>query len=253
MIFNRSTITRTRTIAGAAGVVAVTGITACGAGGSAGGGNAAANLNPLAATSKSAPATTSTSASPAPSASTTRKAATKAASTTRLVTTTQTVGYGTQRRYTSTMAAGATKVTRLGVAGTETVTTKQTLSGSRVTASNVVQRKITRAPVNRVVLIGTEKAAPAPTPYQPSSGGLNLAHAAMWDRIAACESGGDWSINTGNGYYGGLQFSASTWLANGGGQFAARADLASRAEQITVANRLYAKSGLAPWGCAGAA
>ena len=64
----------------------------------------------------------------------------------------------------------------------------------------------------------------------------------MWDRIAQCESGGNWHINTGNGYYGGLQFAQSTWLANGGADFAARADLASREQQITVANRLYAKS-----------
>ena len=71
----------------------------------------------------------------------------------------------------------------------------------------------------------------------------------VWDRVAACESGGNWHINTGNGYYGGLQFAQSTWLANGGADFAARADLASREQQITVANRLYAKSGLQPWGC----
>ena len=70
-----------------------------------------------------------------------------------------------------------------------------------------------------------------------------------WDRLAGCESGGNWHINTGNGYYGGLQFAHSTWLANGGADFASRADLASREQQITVANRLYAKSGLQPWGC----
>nr|WP_268234569.1 transglycosylase family protein [Knoellia flava] len=75
----------------------------------------------------------------------------------------------------------------------------------------------------------------------------------MWDRIAQCESGGNWSINTGNGYYGGLQFDIRTWLGAGGGDFASRADLASRAEQITVANRVYADRGLQPWGCAHAA
>ena len=75
----------------------------------------------------------------------------------------------------------------------------------------------------------------------------------MWDRIAQCESGGRWNINTGNGYYGGLQFATASWLANGGDDFAPRADLASRAEQITVANRYYAKAGLGPWGCAHAA
>jgi peptidoglycan hydrolase-like protein with peptidoglycan-binding domain len=82
---------------------------------------------------------------------------------------------------------------------------------------------------------------------------LNLARAAMWDRIAKCESGGRWNINTGNGYYGGLQFNNATWLSVNGDDFAPRADLATRAEQITVANRLYAKRGLQPWACRGAA
>ena len=77
--------------------------------------------------------------------------------------------------------------------------------------------------------------------------------ATVWDRVAACESGGNWSINTGNGYYGGLQFDLRTWLGAGGGDFASRPDLASREEQITVANRVYADRGLSPWGCAGAA
>ncbi len=82
---------------------------------------------------------------------------------------------------------------------------------------------------------------------------LDLSRAAMWDRIAKCESGGRWNINTGNGYYGGLQFNNATWLSVNGDDFARRADLATRAEQITVANRLYAKRGLQPWACRGAA
>ena len=57
----------------------------------------------------------------------------------------------------------------------------------------------------------------------------------VWDRVAACESGGNWSINTGNGYYGGLQFSQGTWAANGGLQYAPRADLATREEQLAIA------------------
>ncbi len=75
----------------------------------------------------------------------------------------------------------------------------------------------------------------------------------MWDRIAACESGQNWHINTGNGYYGGLQFNMQAWLGSGGADFAARADLASREQQITVANRLYAQRGLSPWSCRTAA
>jgi hypothetical protein len=79
----------------------------------------------------------------------------------------------------------------------------------------------------------------------------NAATEEQWDHVAQCESGGNWHINTGNGYYGGLQFSISTWLAYGGGQFASRADLASREQQITVANRAYADNGLSQWSCKG--
>ncbi|MFC7529890.1 transglycosylase family protein [Actinoplanes sp. GCM10030250] len=68
-----------------------------------------------------------------------------------------------------------------------------------------------------------------------------------WDVLAKCESGGRWHINTGNGYYGGLQFSRSTWKANGGGKYAPTADKASKAEQIKVAKKLHAKRGLSPW------
>ncbi|EYT82408.1 MULTISPECIES: transglycosylase family protein [unclassified Streptomyces] len=72
---------------------------------------------------------------------------------------------------------------------------------------------------------------------------------ADWDSIAACESGGDWNANTGNGYYGGLQFAQSSWIAAGGLQYAPRADLATRREQIAVARRLAALQGMSAWGC----
>ena len=81
----------------------------------------------------------------------------------------------------------------------------------------------------------------AASSYPATSGGVN------WSAIAACESGGNWGTNTGNGYYGGLQFSEGTWLANGGGQYASRADLASREQQIAIANKLYAARGSSPW------
>ncbi|MEU3844957.1 transglycosylase family protein [Streptomyces sp. NPDC028635] len=71
-----------------------------------------------------------------------------------------------------------------------------------------------------------------------------------WDAIAACESGGNWKANTGNGYYGGLQFSRSSWRAAGGLRYAPRADLATRRQQIKVARRLAAQQGMSAWGCA---
>lgn len=69
----------------------------------------------------------------------------------------------------------------------------------------------------------------------------------VWDRLAACESGGNWAINTGNGYYGGLQFTSGTWLGNGGGAYAPRADLATRDQQIAIASKVQAARGWAPW------
>jgi hypothetical protein len=64
----------------------------------------------------------------------------------------------------------------------------------------------------------------------------------VWDRLAQCESAGQWHINTGNGYYGGVQFAQSTWEAMGGLKFAARADLATREQQITIAEKTLAVS-----------
>lgn len=68
-----------------------------------------------------------------------------------------------------------------------------------------------------------------------------------WDRLAQCEAGGNWAINTGNGYHGGLQFSQSTWQANGGGDYAPTANQASREQQIVVAEKVLASQGWGAW------
>jgi hypothetical protein len=69
----------------------------------------------------------------------------------------------------------------------------------------------------------------------------------VWDDLAQCESGGNWAINTGNGYYGGLQFSYDTWHGYDGGEFAEYPHEATREEQIIVAERLHAARGFQPW------
>ena len=84
------------------------------------------------------------------------------------------------------------------------------------------------------------------------AGSASAAPDSTWDAVAGCESGNNWSINTGNGYYGGLQFSQSTWEAYGGGQYASRADQATREEQIAVAEQTLAGQGWGAWACAGA-
>jgi LysM repeat protein len=68
-----------------------------------------------------------------------------------------------------------------------------------------------------------------------------------WDAVAKCESGGNWSINTGNGYYGGLQFNRSTWKAYGGSKYASTANRASKAEQIAIAEKVLDGQGIGAW------
>ena len=80
-----------------------------------------------------------------------------------------------------------------------------------------------------------------------AAGNASAATASEWDTVAQCESGGNWSINTGNGYYGGLQFSASTWAAYGGTQYAAQANQASKSQQIAVAEKVLASQGKGAW------
>jgi hypothetical protein len=86
----------------------------------------------------------------------------------------------------------------------------------------------------------------AASSYPASSGGVN------WSAIAACESGGNWSTNTGNGFSGGLQFSQGTWDAYGGGQYSSSAAGASESQQIAVAQRVLAGQGIGAWPVCGA-
>ncbi|MDX3801029.1 transglycosylase family protein [Streptomyces sp. AK04-3B] len=87
----------------------------------------------------------------------------------------------------------------------------------------------------------------APLGLLSATGEAAAADSGVWDRIAQCESGGDWHINTGNGYYGGLQFSAGTWRAFGGGAYASTADKASKAQQISIAAKVQNAQGWGAW------
>ncbi|WKD61720.1 Resuscitation-promoting factor Rpf2 precursor [Corynebacterium ciconiae DSM 44920] len=89
------------------------------------------------------------------------------------------------------------------------------------------------------MVVGAATAAMAPT--------ASAAPDSDWDRLAQCESGGNWHINTGNGFHGGLQFHPATWNAHGGQQFAPTADRASREQQIVVAERVLASQGWGAW------
>jgi resuscitation-promoting factor RpfA len=108
-------------------------------------------------------------------------------------------------------------------------TTRSNLRGTRATA----------------VLTGA--ALLAPLGLLAATGNAAAADGGVWDRIARCESGGNWHINTGNGYYGGLQFAASTWRAYGGTAYAPRADQATREQQIAVATQVQRAQGWGAW------
>ncbi|MGW4895493.1 transglycosylase family protein [Kitasatospora sp. NPDC004240] len=80
-----------------------------------------------------------------------------------------------------------------------------------------------------------------------TAGGATAAPVSTWDAVAQCESGGNWAINTGNGYYGGLQFNASTWKAYGGTAYAPQAHQATKSQQITIAEKVLSAQGPGAW------
>lgn len=99
-------------------------------------------------------------------------------------------------------------------------------------------RTLGAAVLGGATVIGGLATAPMSAQAAPSN---------VWDRVAACESGGDWDIATGNGYYGGLQFSASSWRAAGGTRYASLPHKASRAQQIAAAQNLIRQQGPNAW------
>ncbi|WP_439655410.1 transglycosylase family protein [Tsukamurella strandjordii] len=110
-------------------------------------------------------------------------------------------------------------------------------------APSTVRRSTVRAAAAGALLGGAGLALTAPT--------AGAATDAQWDRVAACESSGNWSLNTGNGYHGGLQFSPSTWNAYGGQQYAPRAYMATKAQQIAIAEKVLAGQGKGAWSSCG--
>jgi uncharacterized protein YabE (DUF348 family) len=154
------------------------------------------------------------------------------------------VAHGTDETKSATLVAGTKKTTAKGTDGAKTVTYLYTYLDGKLSATKVVTSKLVTTPVDEKVLVGTKPKPTEPTttttdtskPTTTSSGGA-------WDRIAACESGGNWASNTGNGYYGGLQFDHGTWAAYGGTAYASNANGASKAQQISIAEKVKADRG----------
>ena len=184
---------------------------------------------------------------------------------------TEEVPHETTTEEDDTLLEGKTKVTTEGKPGSIEKVYSDTVVDGEVTESELVSETTTAEPVTEVVAEGT-KPAPEPEPEpepetrsssddssrssersssssssDASSSAPSAPSGSVWDRLAKCESGGNWSINTGNGYYGGLQFSRSTWQAYGGGQYAPTADKASRSEQIAIAKKTQASQGWGAW------
>jgi resuscitation-promoting factor RpfB len=164
-------------------------------------------------------------------------------------------------RYDDNMLEGREKVEREGRDGVRVDTFRVVLADGDQRSRKKVDSTIRTRPVNRVEVHGTkERPAPEPAPEpeptptpqadptpepEPSPEPNYASGGTVWDRLAQCESGGNWSINTGNGYYGGLQFNLETWRAYGGSGYPHEA---SRETQISVAERVRdARGGYGAW------
>ena len=159
------------------------------------------------------------------------------------------IGYGTIVQNDSSLPQGTVKVTRAGQDGSARVTISYRGINGLVVRKHVSSRVVTKAAVAQIEVHGTHVDAPTPTPTPtaPPAASNYSSGSSIWDAIARCESGGNWAINTGNGYYGGLQFSSGTWLGYGGGAYAPTANLASREQQIAIAERVQNAQGWGAW------
>ncbi|MER6401513.1 transglycosylase family protein [Kitasatospora sp. NPDC001603] len=99
----------------------------------------------------------------------------------------------------------------------------------------------------RMAVVAGAAVAALPVAGLVTANSASAASVSTWDAVAQCESGGNWAINTGNGFYGGLQFTSSTWAAFGGTAYAAQANLATKAQQISVAEKVLASQGPGAW------
>ena len=168
---------------------------------------------------------------------------------------TEAVPFETLTTEDAAMTKGEKKVTQRGVAGSINKSFKLVLVDGREASRTLVAQSVSTQPVTEKVTVGTKPKRSCSPGRRRNTGAAAPAmmNEAMWDKIAQCESGGNWSINSGNGYYGGLQFDIRTWLGSGGGAYAPNAAGATKAQQIDIANRVYAQRGLQPWGCGWAA
>jgi uncharacterized protein YabE (DUF348 family) len=140
------------------------------------------------------------------------------------------VEHDTLEQSDDSMVEGDTSVVRAGQDGLRDVTYEITFRNGHLAVRKVLRQKVLQQPVDEIVKVGTREVATT------NFAGGNT----VWDRLAQCESGGNWATNTGNGYYGGLQFSLGTWRAYGGSGLPSQA---SRETQIAIATKVRDASG----------
>lgn len=140
---------------------------------------------------------------------------------------------------------GEETVLEWGTSGLKDVSRTVTTVNGEVSEEQVRNETVLREAVPAVISVGTK----APTTNVSNTGAAapSVAGGSVWDSLAQCESGGNWSINTGNGFSGGLQFHPQTWQAHGGGEYSATAAGASREQQIVVAEKVQASQGWGAW------
>mgnify|MGYP002719540569 FL=1 len=155
----------------------------------------------------------------------------------------------------ATLEEGTEKVREKGEQGESKIIHRTVTVNGVVESAKIAEEKVVKKAKPAVIARGTKKPAPAASAPATTTARAATSTAAapavaggsVWDSIAQCESGGNWAINTGNGYQGGLQFSPSTWAGYGGTEYAATADQATREQQIAVAERVQAAQGWGAW------
>ena len=137
----------------------------------------------------------------------------------------------------ATAFEGDEVVEEAGTPGSKEVKRSIRLVNGKEESNTVISEKEVTPAKPATIKRGTKAKSSAPS----------VANGSVWDSLAQCEAGGNWAINTGNGFSGGLQFTPSTWLAYGGGQYAPQAHLATREQQIAVASKVQAGQGWGAW------
>lgn len=171
---------------------------------------------------------------------------------TKKVTETEKISHQTKTVKDAKALEGTKKVTTKGVDGERTLTYTVTLRDGKEVAKELDNKTVTSKAITEEISVGT-KAKPKPAKTEAKSSSSNKATktpanvSGAWAALAKCESGGNWSINTGNGYYGGLQFSASSWRGAGGTKYAALPHQATPAQQIATAENLRKNGGWGHW------